>query len=268
MSTILPPVPNSQAGQMQTTLQMLSIANGDSATTDALAGLPSGTVLQAVVQPPQQGQPINLLDLSTAAGPLALRNPSGIALPTGTTLALQITQTEAGPSVRLVAVNGHALTPTLQGMGQGSAPGTTAALMATVANSGDPAAPGMAAMADAGGLDTAAIPTGGLTATLLRPAGAGADPTASLPPGVTTDMAPGTQLTVRIASVTPDAGTTAVANAPPQQGPAPTLAPPAPAAAPGLPAAGSGADASGDPDSEVIIFASLSISTRIYQYPP
>lgn len=176
------------------------------ANAKSVEGLPAGALLDAVAQTRAAK---GLLDLMTANGPIQLKALPGNVLPAiadGAKLVLQMVGQGADAQLRLLAVNGRPLLgagtllagiamPNLAGLPTPSLPGTAGPQQAVIAAA--PVTPG-------------ASPAIGLTATVIRPA---LPPGQAGPPAVPTmagaaaalpaDLPAGSQLTVRIAGITP-----------------------------------------------------------------
>lgn len=186
-------------------LQVLSDAK-------ALAALPSGALLDGVTQARAAKGVVEVL---TDFGPVQLKALPGQilpAIPDGAKLLFQVLNQGGEPQLRLLAINGRPLlgAPLLgQGlMPGGPAPNLLAPLVPGAALPGQPQIqPGMAPQTGMAGLVPGA-PLG-LTATLIRPATLPGQPPPPGSPaavsfaGLPTNLPPGTQLTVRIAGLTP-----------------------------------------------------------------
>ncbi|CAA7611748.1 DNA polymerase III [Magnetospirillum sp. UT-4] len=239
-----PPVPLTQAGSAGAVVA-LALKSGS-------LEMPPGTTLEALATARAAK---GLILAQTAAGPVQLKALPGQVLPPipeGARLLLQTSLQGGEPQLRLLAINGRplagALLPGMPAVGAGTLPGLPGLLLpagAATNAAGSPAAATPAASQAAPGVTMpgvtvpAAAAPAGITATVIRPAAAPSPPgtpaaappagaaTAFLPP----DLPAGTQLTVRIAGVVPQAAAAAAAPAP---GPAP-VSPSAPAPAPAGP---------------------------------
>ncbi len=238
------------------------------ANAKTFEALPAGAMIDAVAQARAAK---GMLDLMTASGPIRLKAlPGNVlpAIPDGARLVLQMVGQGNDAHLRLLAVNGRPLPgaagllagvglagvglvgagANLAGLPPPSLPGTS------VAGGGQPQAMGLATPLAAGGISAI-----GLTATVIRPAvapgqalpsGQALPPGQALPSGQTlpqgagglpADLPAGTQLTVRIAGITPpQAGATPAPSLPAAASPAVPNAAAAPSgqpspAAPSLP---------------------------------
>lgn len=265
-SSAIPPAPPPAPLPTGTTGgAVLAVVAG--AGAEALAKLPSGSVVTAALVAVEAKA---LIQVETSTGQtLELRLPPNITLPDGADLTLQLVQQGGSAALKLLAVNGRpfpfgALGPGglagglaggLTGPGGGLLPGA-ADLLAPATGGGNPLqALGRGGEATGFGpplAGSALPPTGaaqpagpvGLTATIIRsgPAGAVLMPPGALPPGQTAqpgqtpppglaDLAPGTQLTVRIAGLAPPGGGM-LPPLPGQPPPAPPATPPGQPASP------------------------------------
>lgn len=246
-SSAIPPAPPPQPVQSNAAVNaVLTVAAGPSA--DAVTKLPLGSLVSASVQTMESK---TLMQVVTGSGTsLELKLPPNLLLPPDAQLTLQVVQQGGLPALKLLAINGRPFPAGAPAAGALPAGGMLAGLLAGAA---DPSAPGMAGAGappalGRGAAVTLGNPSGqplaagqlasgplvggppGLTATVLRPATAGAlmvpqgggtdgqplGPQA--PPAGFADLPSGTQLTVRIASIAPPGGS-----------PVPPLAVPTPA---------------------------------------
>lgn len=220
-------------------------------SAEALAKLPTGAMVTATVKAFETKTIIQVMTGSGEA--LQLKLPANARIPQGAELTFQLVQQGNLPALRLLAVNGRPLgagapmpgMPQLPAMGDLLNPG--AAGRGSPLGQGAPlpgqSLPGQMppgpATVQTPGQPPAAGPPLGLTATVVRPAGLpgsaqgtvtpGQPATPPPPPGLA-DLAPGTQLTVRIAGLSLPSSPGAP---PPQQtGAPPPQIPPNPAALP------------------------------------
>lgn len=233
MSTILPPLSVAQPPATGAAAAALLAAAGGP-LPEAIAGLPPGAVVNAVVMP-QPGLARGMVEVMTNAGVFMLRGRGEMPLPDGARLGLQVVQAEGQTLFRLVSVNGRPLA----GAGMPAAAGPAIGLPTPAVATPEGGAPEAAAAA--GTTPASPSPPLGLPATLVRPAAAATTATAAAgtatasPPapsgGLPPDLPAGTVLTVRIAAVgAPAAAPSAAATVSPPAAPFP--APAAPAAAP------------------------------------
>ena len=229
-SSAIPPAPPPSPVQTAAAVNavLTAVAGGDGA--QALAKLPLGSLVSASVQS-LEGK--TLVQLVTGTGAtLDMKLPLNLTLPPDAELSLQVILQNGLPALKLLSVNGRplgagAFPPAgLQGGGAMLLPGA-ADLLAPAGSpqAGPLGAQPMPGRGDAVALGAAApgaapVPTGplGLTATVVRPAAAGAvmipqglgpdgqPQQPQTPPAGFADLAPGTQLTVRIAGIAPPGG--------------------------------------------------------------
>ncbi len=209
---------------------VLTVAAGSDA--QALAALPTGSVVTVSTQA-MEGKA--LLAMTADGASLDLKLPPNLQLPPGADLTLQLIQQNGLPAFKLLAVNGRPFPP-----GPLSAGGPLGGGL-PLPGAGDPllapGAPGLGAPTTGrGAAVTLGAPMGqtvtggalvagplaggplGLTATVVRPAPAGAAMTGAgadgqphgqqAPPAGFANLPPGTQLTVRIAGITSPGATT------------------------------------------------------------
>ncbi|OAN52337.1 hypothetical protein A6A04_01190 [Paramagnetospirillum marisnigri] len=201
---------------------VLTVVVGSGA--EALAKLPAGALVTAALDAVAAR---GLVQVTTADGTtLSLRLPPSLTLPPQADLGLQLTQAAGGGfAFKLLSVNGRPFgtpplaaglpgLPQLPGLADLLNPGAAkAGGMPQPMGRGDSVALGQPQPSlGPGGASAAPL---GLTATVLRPAPAGATllapgqtpggQAAAPPPGLA-DLVPGTQLTVRIAGVVPPGG--------------------------------------------------------------
>ena len=284
-STAIPPAPPPLPAPIQAAaVPVLTVVAG-SDSGGLAAALPTGALVTVSVQA-MEGKV--LLQVATASGasldlklPPSLQLPSGLQLSANADLTLQLVQQGGMPAFRLLAINGRPLAgggplagaPPLPGAaadpllapGGGEGGGGNSAALAlnpAASQTGRGAAVTLAPLGQTGMGGPAPLAEGplaasgplGLTATVVRPAPAGAafspgadgQPAATpAPPPGFADLPPGTQLTVRIASITPsDAAPPpppAMAGAAPASPAAAQGMPPMPSPLPGSPAASAAA---------------------------
>ncbi|RAU22769.1 DNA polymerase III [Paramagnetospirillum kuznetsovii] len=224
-SSAIPPAPPPTPVQTTATgSAVLTVVVSSGA--EALAKLPAGSLVAATLAAVESK---TLIQIKTASGEtLELRLPPNLALPENAELSLQTVSQGGGLALKLLAVNGRPfpfgpqlggglpgagglLLPDLQGPGIGGKAG--AALGAGQGSAAAFGVPPTNALAAGAGQPQ---PPLGLTATVIRPAPAGSvmpppgSPLATMqgaqaatpPPGFA-DLAPGTQMTVRIAGIVP-----------------------------------------------------------------
>lgn len=255
MSSAIPPTPPANAAQIAAAAaNVVTVTAG----AEALAKLPQGALISAMLT---EVASRNQVEITTADGlTLSLRLPPGLQLPADADLSLQVLQSSGLPTLKLLAVNGRPLgaglvpqlggqVPVLAGgdlafgvLG-GAAPGRGAAVTLGQNLPPQPGSAGAAAMPP--GQPAPASGPLGLAATVLRSGPAEAAlapstpgvPSGPLPP-VLTNLAPGTQLTVRIAGLAPPQGGDA-SSLPPSSSAPPVLPGPALGNAPSAPGAAS-----------------------------
>ncbi|CAA7611686.1 DNA polymerase III [Candidatus Terasakiella magnetica] len=240
MSSAIPPTPPANAAQVAAAAANVVTVTGGA---EVLAKLPQGALISAMLT---EVASRNQVEITTADGlTLSLRLPPGLQLPADADLSLQLLQSSGLPTLKLLAVNGRplgtALTPQLGGqapvlpggdlpfgvLGGAASPGPGRGAAVTLGQNLPPPPGSAGAAALLPGQAGLASGPLGLAATVLRsgpveaalaPQSPGMPP-GSLPP-VLTNLAPGTQLTVRIAGLAPPQG--GGASFPPP----PSLAPP------------------------------------------
>ncbi len=205
----------------------------------ALAGLPAGTTIQATLSARMSN---GMIAAMTSQGPVVLKVTPGAlpSLPAGTSLAVLLSAVQTsgsaasgGQQVTVVGINGRSLGGSSGGVPVGGAPQSPESPQS-------PSSAGSASLSrqapvtspSGGGLSS----NGGLIATVMRP-GSQIPAQAGALAGLPSAMTPGTQITVRIASIQPPPLSTSSS---------PMLSPPpASSAAPAMPAAPAGMGGSG-----------------------
>jgi hypothetical protein len=201
-------LPNLGSGPGNAVLAVVSKAEAQ-----VLAKLGPGTQLAAQVVPSDAKGVVQIL--TQAGDSLTLKLPPNLLLPPGADLTLQLVTQNGLPALKLLAINGQppgllgALSPQMGGL-PGLNPG---ALLQPGQTQAGPVNPGPQTPRDTMAAGAPAQPTPpagplGISATVIKPAMAGAvmaplapDGTPqSAPPGLA-DLTPGTRLTVRVASI-------------------------------------------------------------------